>query len=52
MATSTKPRRSPLMERLESFVDKNIDKMSTSELRRFERRSSKIMKKRQSRGTA
>jgi hypothetical protein len=44
MTISTKPTRSPLMEKLEDFVDQSIDKMSKSELRRFEKKAEKLMK--------
>jgi hypothetical protein len=44
MTTSTKPAQSSLLQRLEDLVERSIDKMSKSELRRFEKKSEKIMK--------
>jgi len=44
MATSTKPAHSPLTERLEDFVERSINQMNKPELRRFEKKSEKIMK--------
>ncbi len=44
MTTSTKPAHAPLMEKLEGIIDQSIEKMSKSELGRFEKKSEKIMK--------